>query len=96
MSVDIRDGRAMRGQTWTIVISLGLAIVMVANTVNEDHQHGPCHKEQGHCGEWVNLNTDLEPAITRWHPGDRCSKWVQTQVFRSRGVGKDHHTCRPG
>ena len=52
-------GRTVRRKTLVIVVALGLAIVVVAHAVEEDHQHRPCHKEQDGRRERVDQHADL-------------------------------------
>jgi hypothetical protein len=52
------------------MIAFGLTEVVISNTVEEDHQHSPCHKEQDRSREWVNQYANLQPCIASWQPVD--------------------------
>ena len=60
--------RAVRRQTHMVMIACGLTVVVIANAVDEDHQHRPCHKEQDRGRERVDQHTDPQPCVTGWHP----------------------------
>ena len=51
---------AMRGQTVHVMVAFGLAPVVVADTVNEDHQDGDRDEEERDRRQRVNHHPDLE------------------------------------
>jgi len=87
------------GQSFLIVIPLWLAIIMIANTVNEDHQDSPGHKEERHCRKRIYQHTDFEPSVTCWKPWNWKPKRVFTEVmesaFMSDCLPKHNHTTCP-
>ena len=66
----IGHGCAMRRQTRVIVIASGLTKVMIANAVDEDHQHCPRHEEQNRGRERIDQHADLQPGLASRQPGD--------------------------
>ena len=67
MAMLIRNGGSVGWQTFLVVISLWLPKVVVSHTIDEDHQHGPGHKEKHCCGERIDQHADLEPSL---HPAE--------------------------
>ena len=85
------DRRAVRRQAGHVVIALRLAKIMVANTVQEDHQNRPGDEEQRHRGKRVNLHADLQPGIGGWQPVDGRTDRMLAEAFNADRPEEHHH-----
>ncbi len=79
-----------------VVIALGLSIVVIADAIDKDHQHGPCNEEQCHSRQRVHKYTDPEPGIPQRKPIDRRFKWVFAQMRHTQCAYKYDHAPKPG
>jgi len=50
-----------RRETRVVLLTCGLAEIVVTDAVNENHQHRPCDKEKHHRGQRINKDADPEP-----------------------------------
>ena len=89
------DRRAMRGQSHVIVVAFGLAEVMVAHTVEEDHENRDCHEEQDRSGRRVDEHANPEPGVAGRQPVDRRFEGVFTQMFHAQSPHKNNHAHQP-
>ena len=79
-----------------IVIASRLTIVMIANAVDEDHQHCPADEEQNRGRERIDQHADLQPRLTRRDPIDRGGKWMFAKMLDLDRVPKNNHGSQPG
>ena len=56
------------------MITFGLSIVVVTNTIDEDHQYSDRHEEECCNREWIDPDTDLEPGIPCREPIENRGK----------------------
>ncbi len=87
---------AVRGQTGNIMVSLGLAPVVVAHTVYEDHEDGDRHEEEGNRSQRVDHHPDLESLTVQRQPVQPGAKGMLCQMFSAHRLEEDHHTPNKG
>src|SRR5215211_1612877 len=88
--------RTMRRQTLLVVITWRLAEVMIANAVEEDHQHRPCHEEEHGSRQGIDQHTNPEPRIACRQPRNRGFKRMLAEVFHAERAHEDDHAAKPG
>ena len=86
----------VRRKTGNVMVTLRLAEVVVADAVDENHQHSPGHEEQGDGRERVDENTNLEESLTQRQPVNHRFKGMFSQVFFLQGLPEDEHRAKPG
>src|SRR5690606_16398145 len=86
----------MRRQALLIMITPGLAEVVIADTVEEDHQHGPGHKKQDHSRERIHYHTDPKHTVPGRQPGYRMFKGILAEMFYAQRADEHDHAAQPG
>ncbi len=56
------------GGSRSVVFTLWLPKIMIADAVNENHQDRPCHKEKRDRGERIDQYANPEPGISHRKP----------------------------
>ncbi len=78
------------------MIAFRLAVIMVADAVDEDRQHRPGHEEQRNGRKRVDLDTDLEESITGRQPVDAGQERMLAQMLGPQRLEEYNHAGAPG